>query len=73
MITSGMAEEVWGKDFRTKVATYPNRIVMDAKNRPVTVVGVKYALIKIGNHLPTKFPIVIYQADHKEMLLGYAF
>ena len=73
MITSEMAKEVWGKEFKSKLAAYSNRTVTDAQNKPVTVLGIRHAWIKIGDHLRKKFPIIIYQASHKEMLLGYAF
>ena len=45
----------------------------DAQNKPVTVLGKRHAWIKIGDHVRKKFQIIIYQASHKEMLLGYAF
>ena len=72
MMTSALATNLWG-NLKNKLSVYPNREVTDAQNNPVQVLGYKLCDIKIGNHLNTKYPIVIYEAQHKECLMGYAF
>ena len=74
MITSEMAKELWGENYVQKLQKYPsNRSVEDAQGNPVEVQGYKQSQINIGQHLSTKYPIVVYKAEHKEILLGYSF
>ena len=73
MMTSKLATQLWGNKIKN-LRPYPsNRIVEDAQGRPVNVIGFKECEIKIGNHLTTKYPIIIYEAEHSELLLGYSF
>ena len=74
MATSEMAKELWGENYAQKLQKYPsNRSVEDAQGNPVEVQGYKVSQINIGQHLSTKYPIVVYKAEHKEILLGYSF
>ena len=74
MITSEMAKELWGEKYAQKLQKYPsNRSVEDAQGNTVEVQGYKQSQINIGQHLSTKYPIVVYKAEHKEILLGYSF
>lgn len=73
MMTSKLATQLWGNKINN-LRPYPNnRIVEDAQGRPVNVKGFKECEIKIGTHLITKYPIIIYEAEHSELLLGYSF
>ena len=72
-MTSKLATQLWGNKIKN-LRPYPsNRIVEDAQGRPVNVKGLKECEIKIGTHLTTKYPIIIYEAEHSELLLGYSF
>ena len=73
MITSNMATQIWGKDFLKYLTKFPNRNVEDAQGNPVKVLGVKQAEIRLGKQLKVKYPMVVYQANHQEILLGYTF
>ena len=74
MITTKMAEEIWGSQYMKQLKPYPSyRTVEDAQGQPVKVRGYKDSEIKIGEHLTTQYPIIIYEAGHSELLLGYSF
>lgn len=73
MITSAMAKTLWGNDSIGKLQNYPRRSVEDAQGNPVKVLGFKETKIEIGIHLTAHYPIVVYEAEHKELLLGYTF
>ena len=73
MCTSALAQKIWGKNVFSKLTSYGNRVVTDAQNKPVKVLGIKQAEIQIGSYLKTTFPIVVYQAIHEELLIGYTF
>ena len=73
MMTSKLATQLWGNKINN-LRPYPNnRLVEDAQQRPLNVKGFKECEIKIGTHLTTKYPIIIYEAEHSELLLGYSF
>ena len=71
MCTSALAQKIWGKNVFSKLTSYGNRVVTDAQNKPVKVLGIKQAEIQMGSYLKTTFPIVVYQALHEELLIGY--
>ena len=74
MITSELAKEIWGRNYRTNLSKYPaNRAVNDAQGNTVTVEGFKQCKLELGSSLSVSYPIVIYTASHVEMLLGYSF
>ena len=73
MMTSQMAKSFFGLDIIQKLSKYPRRITNDAQNNPVKILGYKQCQIKIGEFLKTSYPIVIYEAHHEELLLGYTF
>ena len=74
MMTTTMAEKLWGKQFNNQLQPYPSyRTVEDAQGQPVTVKGYIESNIEIGEHLKAKYPIIIYEATHSETLLGYSF
>ena len=73
MITSAMAKTLWGNDSIGKLQNYPRRSVEDAQGNPVKVLGFKETKIELGIHLTAYYPIVVYEAEHKELLLGYTF
>ena len=73
MITSKLAEDIWGVNVTNTLRQYGNKKVTDAQGQEVKVVGMKNAVIKLGTHLTATYPVVVYQAEHKEMLLGWSF
>ena len=74
MITSEKAKELWGENYMNNLQKYPkNRSVEDAQGNPVEVEGYRQSQIDIGQYLSTKYPVVVYKAEHKEILLGYSF
>ena len=73
MSTSKMAEDLWGPNYGSKLKKFPNRVVEDAQGNEVIVQGYIMAEIKMGTYLRTNYPIVVYQAQHSELLIGYTF
>ena len=73
MITSAIAKQLFGTCFENQLQKYPSRQVHDAQGNIVKVLGYRKAQIELGNHLKTEYPVVIYEADHQEILLGYTF
>ena len=74
MITSAMATQLWGNNYKNSLHPYPShKKVEDAQGNQVSVEGFKQCKIQIGEHLNTKYPIVVYTATHKELLIGYSF
>ena len=73
MITSAIAKQLFGTNFENQLQKYPSRQVHDAQGNQVKVLGYKKATIELGLHLKTEYPVVIYEADHHEILLGYTF
>ena len=73
MMTNPMAQRLWGNQFQNQLQRFPNRPVEDAQGNPVKVLGYKVCTINLGNHLETNYPVVIYEANHEEMLIGYTF
>ena len=74
MITSAKAAEIWGTKYRQHLEPfYANRQVKDAQNKAVNIHGVKISEITIGPHLKVKYPLIVYEASHKEVLMGYSF
>ena len=73
MMTSLMATRLWGNRIQNQLQRFPNRAVEDAQGNPVKVLGYKICTVSLGNHLETSYPVVIYEANHEEMLIGYTF
>ena len=73
MATSRMAQRLWGPNYKQNLQQYPNRAVEDAQGNEVVVEGFKISKIKLGKHLETEYPIVVYQAEHEELLIGYTY
>ena len=73
MITSAIARQLFGTNFENQLQRYPSRQVHDAQGNQVKVLGYRKATIELGVHLKTEYPVVIYEADHHEILLGYTF
>ena len=74
MVTSEMAKTIWGNNFQNGLETFPvSRKVEDAQGNPVSVLGYKNSKIQIGKNLSVEYPVVIYKANHQEVLLGYTF
>lgn len=73
MVTSKMATKLWGINFHNQLNKFPNRAVEDAQGNPVKVLGYKNATITLGENLRVNYPVVIYEAKHEEILLGYTF
>ena len=73
MMTNPMAQRLWGNQFQNQLQRFPNRPVEDAQGNPVKVLGYKVCTINLGDHLETNYPVVIYEANHEEMLIGYTF
>ena len=72
MATSKMALQLWGPNYKEGLQEYPNRVVEDAQGNECTIEGFRISNIRLGD-LTTNYPIVIYQAGHEELLLGYTF
>ena len=73
MMTSTMAERLWGTNYQVGLRSYAHRSVRDAQGNRVEVYGFKIANIEIGTHLKARYPVVIYKAQHDELLIGYTF
>ena len=72
MATSRMALQIWGPNYKENLQKYPNRVVEDAQGNECIIEGFKMCNIILG-HLETEYPVVIYQASHAELLLGYTY
>ena len=73
LVTSALAEDIWNSDYKRKLKKFPNIEVQDAQGNLVTVVGYKICKMKISNKKEVDYPVLVYQANHKEALLGYSF
>ena len=73
LVTSALAEDIWQSDYRKTLKKFPNIEVQDAQGNLVTVVGYKMCKIKISNMKEVDYPVLVYEAHHKEALLGYTF
>ena len=51
MMTSTMAERLWGTNYQVGLRSYAHRSVRDAQGNRVEIYGFKIANIEIGKHL----------------------
>ena len=72
MCTEPLAKYLWGNDFAKTLIPYTNRAVSDAQGNHVNVMGYRYSNIKMGK-VEANYPIIVYKANHSEMLIGYTF
>ena len=73
MCTSQLAKKIWGNDYGHDLKPYGNRVVQDAQGNEVKVLGYKNSKIQLGKLDATEYPIVIYEANHSEILIGYTY
>ena len=73
MCTDQLAKKIWGSNHRHELKPYGNRVVQDAQGNDVNVLGYRNSKIKLGKLDETEYPIVVYEASHEEMLIGYTY
>ena len=72
LVTSALAEEIWKTDYKKKLKKFPNIEVQDAQGNLVTIFGYKICSFIAANK-KVDYPVLVYDAKHKEALLGYTF
>ena len=72
LVTSALAEEIWNLDYKKRLKKFPNIDVQDAQGNLVNILGYKVCSIKTANR-EVQYPVLVYEAKHKEALLGYTF
>ena len=72
LVTSALADDIWNKDYRKKLKKFPNIEVQDAQGNLVTILGYKICSITAASK-KIEYPVLVYEANHKEALLGYSF
>ena len=72
LVTSALAEEIWNLDYKKKLKKFPNIEVQDAQGNLVNIIGYKICSI-IAAKKKVEYPVLVYEAQHKEALLGYTF
>ena len=72
LVTSALAEDIWNTDYKKKLKKFPNIEVQDAQGNLVTIFGYKICSFIAANK-KVDYPVLVYDAKHKEALLGYTF
>ena len=69
--TSATAQALYGPKWRNKLKPCTVPPTRDASNNIVDILGVITVLIELPDHLSVECPLLIYQSEQQDILLGY--
>ena len=73
LATTSFCRDHFGADFRKHIKRCCLPTTTDASGSNVTISGFIPVTVKLKDKLEMKYPMVVYEAKHSELLVGYSF